>query len=125
MTATGSMTSAHGHHRAALLPDGRVLVAAGYGPPGASISTSSDLYNPASGTFSPANEADALTLITITERTVISITDRANKLCQSSIWVRTYLRPGPRDVLGCQGAADIRVEQKPCNRGASRTRAFS
>ena len=45
-SATGSMTTGHTHHTASLLTDGRVLVAAGYGPPGASISSSSDVYNP-------------------------------------------------------------------------------
>jgi hypothetical protein len=44
-TATGSMTVARWSHAAALLPNGKVLIAGGYGTP------SAELYDPATGRF--------------------------------------------------------------------------
>jgi len=52
-TSTGNMTTIFGgFHRAALLFDGRVLLAGGYGIPGAQASA--DLYDPNTGTWSAA-----------------------------------------------------------------------
>jgi hypothetical protein len=59
-SATGSMTVARFNHTATLLPNGRVLIAGGGGPPGIGNSpspvsspglASAELYDPASGTF--------------------------------------------------------------------------
>ena len=50
-TYTGSMATARGFHTASPLPDGRVLVAGGYGTSGALASA--EVYDPASGTWSP------------------------------------------------------------------------
>jgi N-acetylneuraminic acid mutarotase len=58
-SATGSMSVARVDHTATRLLDGRVLVASGCGPSGfgacdlAQIRTSAELYNPATGTWSP------------------------------------------------------------------------
>ena len=49
-TATGSLTTARDRHTATLLPNGKVLVAGGYGNGG--VLTSAELYDPASGTWS-------------------------------------------------------------------------
>ena len=49
-TATGSLITARELHTATLLPDGKVLVAGGFNPPGNS-SASAELYDPASGTW--------------------------------------------------------------------------
>jgi hypothetical protein len=54
-TATGSMTQPRGGHRAALLPDGKVLVAGGYS--GVNQPTwpgSAELYDPGTGAWTPA-----------------------------------------------------------------------
>jgi hypothetical protein len=48
-TNTGSLNNARSLHTAALLPDGKVLVAGGYG--GSGILASAELYEPASGTW--------------------------------------------------------------------------
>ena len=52
-TPTGSMSAARGGHTATLLPDGRVLVAGGYGPTSYLDSLSAELYDPIAGTFTP------------------------------------------------------------------------
>jgi hypothetical protein len=55
-TATGSMDTSRTSQTATLLPNGRVLVAGGYGGCNASICNtlaSAELYDPATGTFSP------------------------------------------------------------------------
>src|SRR5262245_38461206 len=55
---TGDMTSVRTQHTATLLPDGRVLIAGGldgYGPGGDGID-SAEIYDPSSGTFSPAGK---------------------------------------------------------------------
>jgi hypothetical protein len=49
---TGSMTIARADHVAALLPDGRVLIAGGWD--GSIDLASAELYDPATGEFSPA-----------------------------------------------------------------------
>ena len=52
-TPTGSMSAARGGHTATLLPDGRVLVAGGYGPAPYLDSLCAELYDPIAGTFTP------------------------------------------------------------------------
>ena len=54
-TATGSMTTgrANGVFTATLLKDGEVLIAGGVNPSSSSALASAELYNPATGTFSP------------------------------------------------------------------------
>src|SRR6266581_4819555 len=49
---TGSMATARYYHTATPLPDGRVLVAGGYGG-SFGILASAEIYDPASGTWSP------------------------------------------------------------------------
>src|SRR5262245_31472046 len=57
---TGSMTTAREKHSATLLPDGRVLIAGGYGYSpdfrNNSFFTSTELYDPVTGTFTPGGE---------------------------------------------------------------------
>src|SRR5437870_3346435 len=50
-TAVGSMTSARYYHTATLLGNGKVLVAGGNTPSGAT--NAAELFDPASGTFMP------------------------------------------------------------------------
>jgi len=47
--ATGSLTSTRTNHSATLLPNGKVLIAGGYGSSG--VLSSAELYDPATGTF--------------------------------------------------------------------------
>ena len=70
--ATGSMVSpSRGYHTATLLGDGRVLIVGGQtiAPGSASYFSSAELYDPATGTFSPtgpmaeARESDTATLL--------------------------------------------------------------
>jgi hypothetical protein len=49
---TGSMAAARAPYSAALLPNGKVLIAGGYGPAIGSVLASAELYDPSSGTFS-------------------------------------------------------------------------
>ena len=49
-TPTGSMSIAHSHHTATLLPSGQVLVAGGYS---GSNALSAELYDPATGVWTP------------------------------------------------------------------------
>src|SRR5438094_3935708 len=49
-TTTGSMSIAHSHHTATLLPTGQVLVAGGYS---GSNALSAELYDPATGVWTP------------------------------------------------------------------------
>ena len=51
--ATGSMLVARQDHRATLLPDGRVLITGGQANFSAVPLSSAEIYNPATGTFSP------------------------------------------------------------------------
>ena len=55
-TATGSMTTARESHTATLLKDGRILIAGGHKDrrPNITIYRSTEIYNPASGTFTVA-----------------------------------------------------------------------
>ncbi len=54
LESTGSMSTPRSEHGAARLPDGRVLVAGGYSTGGPSTA-SVEIYDPASGTFTPAS----------------------------------------------------------------------
>jgi hypothetical protein len=55
-TATGNMTTARrAGHTATLLPDGRVLIAGGYGA-GSSVFASAELYDPSTGVFTPTGD---------------------------------------------------------------------
>jgi hypothetical protein len=56
-TPTGSMTTARAFHTAALLPNGKVLVAGG--EDGNSTLSSAELYDPDAGTFSPTGSMTA------------------------------------------------------------------
>lgn len=62
-SATGSMSQARSDHTATLLPNGRVLIAGGdtFGQSPASISTlaSAEIYDPRTGTFSPAGSMNS------------------------------------------------------------------
>jgi hypothetical protein len=51
-TATGKMITARAYHTATLLPDGRVLIAAGMGSFGNPSSGGAELYDPSTGAFS-------------------------------------------------------------------------
>lgn len=51
---TGSMTVARMMHRATPLPDGRILFSGGYVKPGTPAHASTEIYDPASGLFTPA-----------------------------------------------------------------------
>jgi hypothetical protein len=56
-TSTGSMKASRQQQTATLLPDGRVLIAGGFQQDGASgwdVLSSTELYDPGNGTFSPA-----------------------------------------------------------------------
>jgi uncharacterized protein YjbI with pentapeptide repeats len=53
-TLTGSMASPRGFHTATRLADGRVLIAGGEQPGVALAISSAEIYNPATGNFSPA-----------------------------------------------------------------------
>jgi hypothetical protein len=51
-TATGTMTTARSGDTATLVPDGRVLIAGGFGSDG-NVLASTELYDPQTGSFSP------------------------------------------------------------------------
>ncbi len=51
-TLTGSLIAARERHTATLLPNGKVLVAGGFGDSGAALATA-ELYDPGSGLFTP------------------------------------------------------------------------
>ncbi len=52
---TGPMAVNRNSHTAALLPDGRVLIAGGTGGVGAPTFSSAEIFDPSTGNFSPAN----------------------------------------------------------------------
>jgi hypothetical protein len=52
-SATGNMTVSRYVHTATLLPNGKVLIAGGQNPPDQSSMRSAQLYNPATGDFTP------------------------------------------------------------------------
>ena len=58
-TATGTMTTGRSGNTATLLPDGRVLIAGGFGSDG-NVLASTELYDPQSGTFSPTGSMAAV-----------------------------------------------------------------
>lgn len=73
-SATGSMTVERSYHTATLLNNGKVLIAGGYrrvvggSPSDVTFPTSAELYDPATGTFTPAGDmngrlADTATLL--------------------------------------------------------------
>ncbi len=56
-SATGSMHVGRSNHTATLLPDGKVLVAGGYGQQGGGSATSSaEVYDPGTGTWAPTGD---------------------------------------------------------------------
>jgi hypothetical protein len=58
-TPTGSMAVARGLHQATLLPDGRVLMSGGFGPPASPDDPGperAEIFDPATGTFAPAGD---------------------------------------------------------------------
>jgi len=57
--ATGSLAIARGLHAAALLPDGRVLIAGGFGNTGAPPVLSTEIFDPATGRFTSAGDLEA------------------------------------------------------------------
>ena len=61
-TATGSLNTARFYHTATLLPNGKVLVAGGYGNSG--DLTSAELYDPASGSWTATGSLNTSALIT-------------------------------------------------------------
>ena len=72
-TATGNMTTARWSHAATLLPDGRVLIAAGYGDGGsAGHLANAELYDPSTGAFAPAGNMTAPSAYGIDTATLLS-----------------------------------------------------
>jgi hypothetical protein len=57
--ATGSLGTARGLHAAALLPDGRVLIAGGFGNAAAPGPLSTEIFDPATGRFTPGGDLAA------------------------------------------------------------------
>jgi WD40 repeat protein len=55
-TATGSLATPRLQHSATLLPNGKVLVAGGFDSSFSTVLTSAELYDPASGTWSPTGD---------------------------------------------------------------------
>ncbi len=58
-TPTGTMTVARGGHAAAVLPDGRVLIAGGSGNDPATAPRGTEIFDPATGQFSPGGDLQA------------------------------------------------------------------
>ncbi len=62
-TSTGSMATARAQHTATLLPNGKVLVAGGFTEPieplGASATATAEIYDPATGSFTPTGSIGA------------------------------------------------------------------
>ena len=56
---TGSLGTARGLHAAALLPDGRVLIAGGFGNAAATPVLSTEIFDPATGRFTSAGDLEA------------------------------------------------------------------
>ena len=55
-TATGSLSAARGNHAAALLPDGRVLIAGGNGNDPAAPPLGTEIFDPATGQFTSGGD---------------------------------------------------------------------
>ena len=72
--ATGSMTAARAYHTATLLPDGRVLVAAGFGGGSSENGTldSAELYDPLTGTFTATGGLNSSSIIGTNTATLLS-----------------------------------------------------
>jgi N-acetylneuraminic acid mutarotase len=90
-TQTGSLGQAREQHTATLLPNGKVLVAGGEAPGGASLA-SAELYDPATGTWSPTgsmNQArNAYAAAQLTDGKVLAAggTDGTNALASAEIY---------------------------------------
>ena len=76
--ATGSMTQPRGAHGAAMLPDGRVLVAGGWaGGPMGDVVRGAEIYDPATGQWTRTGDLITartdLTLVAVRDGTVLAV----------------------------------------------------
>ena len=117
-SATGSLNTARDYHTATLLPNGKVLVAGGYG---SSFNlASAELYDPASGTWSATGSLSTArfyhtaTLLPNGKVLVAGGLDSSGFLSE-----RGTVRPGERD-LECHGQPQHRTRQSHSDVAAQR-----